>query len=447
MRTPDNPPDIDELIQSRITELSVAATNPDFQKTVSRVRKSYYHWSKLRYISRAEGVDPELVWLMVKLGRQGQYRSLPFRGANGEPVHFVIPDLVQQELMQIDRHLSGTLLAGEEQLLSRKARERFIVNTFREEAIASSMLEGASTTRRVAKEMLSSGRKPRDRGERMVLNNYNAIQFVREHQKTPLSKEMLLTLQSILTENTLDKPDECGRFRVSEDDVVVVDPYGQVLYEPPPAHELDERIEALCTFANSTSNDDGFIHPVIRACAMHFQIGIDHPFCDGNGRTARTIFYWYMLRNGYWLFEYLPLSKLIYKGPTKYLRAFIYAETDSYDFTYFLQYKTKIIRRARDELRDYIRVKQEEVSVARVVFSADASLNYRQREVVMQAIKDPGRVFTIALHQGAFNVSYGTANVDLNKLSYAGYLVRSIGSGQRYSYSHGPRLDTVDPAS
>ena len=59
----------------------------------------------------------------------------------------------------------------------------------------------------------------------------------------------------------------------------------------------------------------GFIHPMIRSIILHFWLAYDHPFVDGNGRTARALFYWSMLRHGYWLFEFISISQIILKGP------------------------------------------------------------------------------------------------------------------------------------
>lgn len=59
---------------------------------------------------------------------------------------------------------------------------------------------------------------------------------------------------------------------------------------------------AMCAFPNGHLPDT-FIHPAIRAIILHFWLGYDHPFVDGNGRTARALFYWAMLRQNYSLFE------------------------------------------------------------------------------------------------------------------------------------------------
>ncbi len=390
--------------------------------------------------ARSAGVDAELAWFMVKMSRMPRYGFLPLVGSDDHLLRFNVPDQVQHELMLIDQQTAGRLLSDDEAPLAHHQRERFILGALREEAIASSMLEGAVTTRRDAKKLLRSGRKPKTRGERMVVNNYHAILFVREHRATPLSRDFLLELQEILTKDTLDGDDGVGRFRRDEDDISVIDDRdGTVMHVPPPASELEKRIERLCEFANQPTDTKEFVHPVIRACVLHFQLGFDHPFCDGNGRTARALFYWSMLRQGYWLFEYLPISRLIIRGPSRYARAYLYCETDEFDITYFLMYKTKIIKRARQELRDFMREKQRQLSDARKLIRADKRLNHRQQEVVVQGARNPDRVFTIAEHQSTFAVSYATARSDLLELSRWEYLTYSADQ-KRYDFYPAEKL-------
>jgi Fic family protein len=173
---------------------------------------------------------------------------------------------------------------------------------------------------------------------------------------------------------------------------------------------------------------------------LHYQIGYDHPFCDGNGRTARALFYWQMLRSGYWLFEYLPISRLIYKGPAKYGKSFLYVETDESDITYSLMYMAGIVTRARHDLKEFLSRKQREISDARSLLAKDLDLNHRQRDILIRALRNPDRIFTIAEHQRVAKVAYGTANVDLQTLADRGYLQR-FKSGNRYEYRRGDRLD------
>ena len=71
-----------------------------------------------------------------------------------------------------------------------------------------------------------------------------------------------------------------------------------------------------------------FIHPIVKGIIIHFLIAFIHPFVDGNGRTASAIFYWYMLRKGYWLTEYLSISRIISRSKRQYEKAYLYTECD-----------------------------------------------------------------------------------------------------------------------
>lgn len=350
MRTPETPPAIPKALAG-LGRAFEHPLDPVMAEVVAESQRRYRHWDKLRFVASGRGLDPEMVWALVKAGRLANRRPLPFRGMEGERFTYSVPDVAQRELMLIDRQLAGLIGFDTQEPIPDAHKERFIRDSLMEEAISSSMLEGAATTVRVAKEMLRTGRAPRTRGERMVANNYRAIQFIRENVRTPLSREFVIELQRILTTDTLDEPEHAGRFRKSDERVVVQDAYGEVLHEPPAAGELPARIATLCRFANATPRtDEGFIHPVVRAIILHFQLAYDHPFCDGNGRTARALFYWSMLRAGYWLFEFLPISRLIYQAPSKYARAFLYTETDDLDCTYFVVYHLRLIGQARRDL-------------------------------------------------------------------------------------------------
>jgi Fic family protein len=434
MRKPPRSPD------TSIPPAQLAEVMQDrrYWDAASRFNQQYRHWAKVRYLARAEGLEAEPLWAIMKAARRSQFRPVPLTGEGQETLRYTLPDLVQQELMLVDQQLAGRLVAPDEQPISSDRQERFIISALREEAIASSMLEGAVTTRQDAKELLQTGRPARTRGERMVLNNYRAISFIRENRTTPLTPEFIIEVQRILTVDTLDNATQVGRLRTPEEDVYVGDEYGEVYHMPPPVHELPQRLADLCRFANDQAAL-GFMHPVIKACILHFQMGFDHPFADGNGRTARALFYWSMLRSGYWLFEYLPISVLIYRSPSKYALAYLYSETDEFDVTYFLVYKARIIARARRELGEYIGRKQKEMADARSVFESDHRLNHRQRDVIIRLLRSPYLALSIQDHQGRHNIAYGTARSDLLSLQTWGY-VRMHQEGKRFIFVRGPNL-------
>ncbi|MGD9692553.1 MAG: Fic family protein [Phycisphaerales bacterium] len=444
MRIPEQAPILEEVITGRVEEVLRARSDSRYSNLIEDANRAHRHWQKIKYIARANKLDPLIVWANVKLGRTGLAKRTPFRGANGAPIHYMVPDQVARELMFLDQEAAGRMASDADvRLPAGVSRERFIIRGLMEEAIASSMLEGAVTTRHDAKQMIRSGRKPRTVGERMVLNNYKTMQFIREHADTPLSPDFLLELQRMLTVDTLEKPDQSGRIRTDADPVRVEDHEGNTIYTPPPASELSNRLTALCRFANHPEEDQHFIHPIIRATLLHFQIAIDHPFCDGNGRTARAVFYWYAIRNKYWLAEFMPISTLIRKSSTQYALAYLYAETDSYDATYFLMYNARIFGRARDEMNAYIRRKAAEQSRAAGILKADEGLNLRQREVLLKHSRDDDRQTTIHSHALDYQISYQTARTDLLQLVNRGYL-SSFKDGKTYVFMKGRRLTEVE---
>ena len=395
----------------------------------------YLHWSKLKYLAPPEGFSSEEWWVAIKLARVSVRHTLPLHDKTARPFSFSDSGYLYRMLHEVDRDASERIELPAD-VVTTDARNRYLVNSLVEEAITSSQLEGAATTRRVAKEMLRSGRAPRDRGEQMIVNNYRAMEFVRDLAREDLTVPMLLELQRIVTEDTLDDRNVIGRFRLPSDPVYVVDQRdGTVLHEPPDARDIEERVERLLLFANA-ADDVAFVHPVVRAILLHFMIGYDHPFVDGNGRTARALFYWAMARFGYWMTEFLSISATIRKAPVQYARAYVLSENDDNDVTYFLDYNLRVILRSIRQLHAYLARKAREMhDVQRLLdrFVPASVLNYRQVALIVAMRKSPDMFFTIASHRRSHNVSYQTARTDLSNLSDL-RLVTSTKRGRAFVY-------------
>jgi Fic family protein len=321
----------------------------------------------------------------------------------------------------VDRDASGRI-AFREQVTDPHTRDRYIVSSLMEESITSSQLEGAATTRRVAKQMLRSGRAPRSLDERMILNNYAGMQQIRSLQHEPLTPSRVLELHRILTAGTLKDPDAEGHLRQT-DEVVVEAIDGTILHTPPSASELSGRLEQLCAFANGETPGH-FIPPVLQAILLHFWLAYDHPFEDGNGRTARGLFYWSMLHQGYWLCEFISISRLLKQAPAKYVRAFLYTETDSNDTTYFLLHQLRVIDRAIRELEDYLDAKITELRRAETLLKEIPGLNHRQLALLGHALKRPDAEYTFESHRVSHNVVYQTARTDILDLVERALLVQ-----------------------
>ena len=419
MKLPPTPPSLSRLLDDGGLEKILALNESGI---ASLLKNKYLHWSKLRYLDPPEGFSNEDWWLAIKLARASNRHPLPLDDKQGRAFSYTDSGYLYRMLHEVDRDASGRIELPVD-VADTGSRDRYLVSSLIEEAITSSQLEGASTTRRVAKEMLRSGRPPRDRSETMIANNYRGMEFVREHVEERLSAPMLLDLQRILTEGTQDDAGVVGRFRRKSDDVAIVDPRdGTILHVPPDADELDARMERLLAFANA-NDDAGFVHPVVRAILLHFMIGYEHPFVDGNGRTARALFYWMMAKSGYWMTEFLSISTIIRKSPGQYARAYLFSETDDNDVTYFLDYNLRVILQSIRALHSYLARKAREMRNVQHLLDGSAvaaMLNHRQTALLVSMRKHPDLVYTIASHRRSHRVTYQTARTDLLGLADLG---------------------------
>jgi Fic family protein len=393
---------------------------------VNRGSDRYLHWDKLRHLEPPDGLTGEEWWLGIKAARIAEVRTLPLRDKAGDPFTYGLPDLVLKHLHRIDQRCGGEVAMDEVVTSEQQAGKRFLVNSLMEEAIRSSQLEGATTSRRVAKAMLRTGRRPKNRSERMIFNNYRALQFMREEMGDELTPQSVLELHRIVTEGTLDDPDAAGRLQVpGEERVAVFDrDDGPPIHVPPPAEELPERLRLMCAFANEEADEGGFVHPVVRAILLHFWLAYDHPFEDGNGRAARILFFWLLRKHGYWLVEYLPISKFIRRAPARYARAFLETETDSNDTTYFLVHQLEVIERAIDDLHVYLRRKIAEVRDIETLLQDADGFNHRQLALLTAAVRHPEAAYSFNSHSTSHRVTHETARLDLIGLADRGLLVR-----------------------
>lgn len=436
MRIPQSPPSQDDCFKS--------LESPDRFSTIMRnVQTSnhngkYVHWDKLRFLRPPADLSHKEWWFGLKMRRSGSHRRIPLRDKARNNFTFSIVDPLPESLHLIDLSAGGTVQIPEP-VLNPDTKDRYLVRSLIEESITSSQLEGAATTREVAKEMLREGRAPRDRSEKMILNNYRTMQMITDLRHENLTKDLVFEIHRMVTRDALDDPSGAGRFRRSEEQVVVADQDEEVLHAPPQAEELEERMSMMCDFSNA-SNAAEFVHPVIRSMILHFWLAYDHPFIDGNGRTARALFYWSMLKRGYWLCEFISISEIILRAPIKYGRAFLYTETDENDLTYFLVYHAEIIRRAIKSLHEYVEDRSHQLQSLESELRGMGELNHRQRDLISHALRHPGHRYTIESHRSSHNVVYQTARTDLLDLAERG-LLSSSKRGKTWLFSPAADLE------
>lgn len=399
-----------------------------FFKAVQKTNAEYLYWDKAKYLPLPAGRTHAELWTGARLLRQAQERLIitPF----GKFTVTVTPE-IQEQLHQIDLHFCGRISSNLPFKLADK--ERYLSSSLMEEAIASSLMEGAATTRKKAKELLEKNLPPASTADRMIINNYRTIQLVIELKDTPLSEALLLRVHRSMTQGTLELHSQEGAIR-QDDEVVVFDHDAQEVAHLPPAHTLlPVALAWLYRFFNEEGEEE-FIHPIIRAGIIHFMIGYLHPFADGNGRTARALMYWYLLRKGYWLTEYLSISRVILRSKRQYEKAYLYSEHDQNDLTYFIQYLLRAAGIAYRELIDYIQRTKEKRRIEHLIVQLPG-INQRQSAVLAELLHEPESIFTVAAVQRKFGVSEPTARTDLENLVKSGWMQSLALNGKKRGYS------------
>lgn len=423
------------ISQEDLLSAMLLTPNDKVQEVVNKVNETFEYWDTIKYKRCPEGCTPQQLWTYVKAARVKSMISV--WGKYG--ITLTLTNQMQRMCHEIDMNWGGSW--GTDSIIGDENKEQYLVGSLMEEAIYSSQMEGAATTRKVAKEMLRKKMTPKDKSQQMIANNYQTIQFIVSHKDALLTPELLLQIHQLMTEHTMQNPQEAGCFRSNNDVVVENGITHETVHIPPTYEEIPNFVEDLCRFFNEQDAPQ-FIHPIIRGIIIHFMVAYVHPFADGNGRTARALFYWYMLKQGYWLTEYLSISRVIAKSKKSYEKAFLYTEADGMDMGYFVAYNMRVLQQSFKQLQDYIKRKQEEKRAANS-FLRIGNINARQAQIIKMFADDSNLVVTIADLQAKFLVSPTTAKADVVGLMNMGLLSEISFNKVKKGYIKGEQFDEI----
>lgn len=404
----------------------------------------YLSWQELQYRKAPKGLTSAQWWLGLKLHREQARQTIPLCSAKGKAFRYALTQSIHQKLHLIDRKGGNMVMTDASEIFCDRERDKYLLTSLEEEAIMSSMLEGAVVTRSEAQQIIRDNRLPKDEHERMVMNNYLTMKMILENKDKPMTPAFIQALHRSMVEGTLKNPEKAGAIRGAGDNVYIEDVRtGDIVHMPPAAKEIPERLEALCRFANGEDETGYYIHPVIRAIILHFQLAYDHPFVDGNGRTARALFYWCMLKHGYWLFEFISISREIFHHSRHYYEAFLNTEEDENDLNYFIIHQLQTILNSIDSLVEYVQQKKKEKEQFRQKFERGLpAINQRQRQVLLSFIHHPDLHTSVTAHCSTFNVVRQTARTDLSKLEKMGFLY-SENISREFIYRPMPGLENL----
>jgi len=366
------------------------------------------------------------VWQEIQKERRSKAEPLALKDEKGRTFWYVNTKPLQAKLHQIDSRGKDSLYS----YIKPEIENELVFDSIIEEAWASNIIEGAFTTHKRAQELVRRNLTPKDKNELMMKNNHQAMTFIIENRESDFSIDFILNLHHIITQDTLEDPEYAGKFR--DDDVFIRDKANTVIFKPMAAEKIEESLKNLVTWVNTQSEED-FIHPIVKASIIHFFLVYVHPFFDGNGRTARALFYFYLLKERYDFFKYFSISALIAKQKEKYYKSIKEVEDYDNDLTYFLLYSADIVMKSIDEILDKIIKKYTSDRISKSLNLRGVYLNKRQKKLIKILIDQDHKSITTRRYEKIFKVSYGTARSDLNELSEKGLLQKNkLGKGFLY---------------
>jgi len=417
-------PNIKRIRHKQVVDAIAGRKNKMVLGFVKRMNSEHLYWDKIRYKEPSPaGLSKEELWMIIKLIRESQSIRTPIKDRHGNSFVWIKLDYFERLFHELDMNTGGELFVNKGGV-DKANKQKLIMRGIVEEAIASSQLEGAATSRQAAKKMLREGRKPVNKSEQMILNSYTSMKAIEESYKDKaMSMDLLMELHGLITKDTLDSANEKPRMRKRGETVYVTNETdGQIYHAGPKIDFVKKELGRLIEFANDKSEGDGFVHPVIKGIMLHFWMGYLHPFTDGNGRLARMLFYWYLIKKGYWAFVYLPISKIIKRSPKQYIMAYVYSEQDDNDLTYFIDYNLKKIQLALKEFSEYVKKQSANNIQMKKKCEARYHLNLRQVQLLQYLNNEPDERTTLTIHMNINQIAKMTAIADLRGLIEKGFL-------------------------
>lgn len=256
---------------------------------------------------------------------------------------------------------------------------QFVLSSLIDEIKSTNDIEGVHSTKKQIKDILESQpiskdflhlKSVVDKYSKIINNEdiyFNSCQDIRKFYDT-------FALDEVLTEHPDWKPD--GKiFR--KDPVEITSATDKILHQGVyPEEKLIDNMSIALNILN-----DKEIPFLIRVIIFHYFFGYLHPFYDGNGRTARFIFSYYLAKEFDEIIA-LRLSVIIKRYKKKYYE--IFQDTDNEynrgDLTVFVQTFLEMLNKAIKEAIDILQKKLSQLStysdkLDKIIISDDITKN------------------------------------------------------------------------
>lgn len=368
--------------------------------------------------------NTEWIGLRDKIQNLRKMGSIPFFVKSIDKKFWFFPsDSIQEKIHWIE--FEGNALY--EQIKAYGAfKEEFLTNAKIEEAVTSAIYEGANSTRSKARAMIASQKSPVTKSEWMLINNYEAMKWINENSFLPLNLEAILKIHNIVTQNTLDGDDAHfqGKFR---NDTVHVGDHEGVKFT------LIE--DSLNEVLQLTTQHPRSIHPLLRGILLHYFTAYIHPFFDGNGRTARTLFYFKAIKNNLKFVELLSVSAALKEIGRKYEKSFDLVVEHELDMTYFIDFCLDSLILSLKQVK-----KKVEYLISLSNLKESHRLNSQQVSLLQKMALNKFRHITIEEYAASIEKSREVARIELKDLKDKGFLIEQKKGKKLIYYIDSKRL-------
>ena len=348
-------------------------------------------------------------WPELERERRRHSQELPLPDQSGKPFWFVLTGGIEKQCDAIAE------LARRDIAFTGPEFDALFQNAVVDEAVYSSVIEGAFNSREQAAEFIRRNKQPRNKSEQMVKNNYDALTYVLEHLEDEINEETILQIARIVTRSGAEV--QVTGYR---DGAVYVTGREGVVYTPPQADAVPEMMRLLVEFIQKSE-----LHPLLKACIAHFYFVYVHPFGDGNGRTARALSYMMLLQAGYDFFRYFSISGVVAEERGKYYRSMRNVEDSDGDMTYFIDAYSGMLARTVEKMEHHLKYHV----LARQKLKAleqNGTLNERQLKGAKWLLEGSNSSVTVEAWRRKYKVVTETARRDLLALCDAGLLSREL---------------------
>lgn len=386
-----------------------------------------------RYLNKTDilyriktGLNINEVWKEVQDYRKKNSIKLSLLDQEGENLFIVLTEELKKMIVYIDDVANKNLYES----ASPEMKSQIVLEALIDEAYQSSVIEGAHTTKKKTKKMIEEKLKPKDKSEKMVLNNFYALQYVMENRNEPITESTILDIYNIVTDGTLDSDEKTEKYRTDQNEVL--NQLNEVIYTPPLANNVQEMMNSLLSFLHSDNEE---IHPILKAMIFHYYFVYIHPFHDGNGRTARALTYMYLLQKDYTFFKYFSISSMIVEARSSYYKSIKDSEDSESDTTYFALAYSKIIMDSIIKVSgDFIRQFSKEI-IFNKINERGLKLNKRQEKAVNFMLRYSKSIDVNTYISKINKVSQETGRKDLNDLVEFDLVTKEKTKSNKFEYS------------